>query len=240
MLEKTMLGLGSIMVRRGVIVWCTLLLLVLISSVVACSGPTSIPPPAPTAFQTADLSINPAAVNPGVEVIVTAQVTNTADAEGTYIAGLMINDVTAATMEVTMAAGESKPLSFVGAMATPGTYQVTWAELVGEFLAPRLTGEFVVVGDEPMEPGDSKITAPDFTAVDVVTNEMISLSQFSGSTVLLNFVNLGCSSSLNQIVSAQLLAIQELRGSVTISCRCQSSVVAAHRTCCATLPSKMS
>jgi hypothetical protein len=200
------------MVRRGVIVWCTLLLLVLISSVVACSGPTSIPPPAPTAFQTADLSINPAAVNPGVEVIVTAQVTNTADAEGTYIAGLMINDVTAATMEVTMAAGESKPLSFVGAMATPGTYQVTWAELVGEFLAPRLTGEFVVVGDEPMEPGDSKITAPDSTAVDVVTNEMISLSQFSGSTVLLNFVNLGCSSSLNQIVSAQLLAIQELRG----------------------------
>ena len=202
------------------------ILFFLIFIVVAWPAPTSVPPPAPTAFQTADLAINPAEVNPGVEIIITAQVTNTADTEGTYGAGLMINDVTVETTEVTMASGESKPLSFVGSMATPGTYKVTWAELVGEFLVPRLTGEFVVVGDEPMDLGGSQITAPDFTAVDVVTGETFSLGQFSGSTVLLNFVNLGCSSRLSQVVSDQLLAIKELRGQrhdfipVSVFCGC--------------------
>ena len=205
---------------------CILLLLVMIASLVAFSGRTSTPPPAPTVFQTADLAINPAEVNPGVEIIITAQVTNTADTEGTYGAGLIINDVTMETTEVTMASGESKPLSFVGAMATPGTYEVTWAELVGEFLVPRLTGEFVVVEEEPLDLDGSTITAPDFTAVDVVTGETLSLGQFSGSTVLLNFVNYGCSSRLSQVVSAQLLAIKELRGQrhdfipVSVFCGC--------------------
>jgi len=217
MLRRAAIALVSTTMKQKIIGVGMLLVLVLILSLLACAGPTSTvapitPPLASSAFQTADLSINPAEVNPGMEVIVTAQVTNTGDTEGTYTAGLMINDVICGTAKVTLAAGESKPLSFVGAMATPGTYQVTWAELVGEFLVPGLTGEFVVVGNEPTESSDSKTIAPDFTAVDVVTNETISLSQFSGSTVLLNFVNLGCSSSLNQIVSAQLLAIQELRG----------------------------
>ena len=52
--------------------------------------------------------------------------------------------------------------------------------------------------------------APDFTSVDVVTGQTVSLSQYDGTTVLLNFVNYGCSSSLNQIVSDQLLAIKTL------------------------------
>jgi len=196
--------------------------------VVAYTAPTSIPTPVPTIFQTANLAINPTEVNPGVEIIITAQVTNTADTEASYSAGLMIDDVTVGTMEVTMAAGESKPLTFVGAMATPGTYEVAWAELVGEFLVPRLTGEFVIVEDEPLDLDGSQITAPDFTAVDVVTGETVSLGQFSGSTVLLNFVNLGCSSRLSEVVSAQLLAIKELRGQrhdfipVSVFCGCCS------------------
>lgn len=168
-------------------------------------------PPAPSAFETAELAINPAEVYPGVEVIITALVTNTGDTEGTYTAGLRLDDDTVATKEVTFTAGESQPVSFVGSMATAGTYKVTWAELVGEFLVPRLAGELVVVGDEPAESSDPKIAAPDFTAVDVVTGETISLGQFSGSTILLNFVNYGCNPSTNEIVGAQLLAIRELR-----------------------------
>jgi len=84
----------------------------------------------------------------------------------------------------------------------------------------------VVAGDEPLDLGGSQITAPDFTAVDVVTGETLSLGQFSGSTVLLNFVNLGCSSRLSEVVSAQLLAIKELRGQrhdfipVSVFCGC--------------------
>jgi peroxiredoxin len=60
----------------------------------------------------------------------------------------------------------------------------------------------------PASDGDSTL---DFTAVDVVTGQSVSLSQFRGSTVLLNFVNYGCSSSLNKIVSDQLLTIRTLR-----------------------------
>ena len=52
--------------------------------------------------------------------------------------------------------------------------------------------------------------APDFVGLDVVTNQSVSLTQFEGSLVLLNFVNYGCSSSLNQIVSAQLFVIRDL------------------------------
>ena len=193
--------------------------IVLIGIVTACSATeVSVPeqtagkaPSEVLAFETTELAINPAEVNPGVEVIITAQVINTGDTEGIYTAGLMIDDITTATTEVTLAAGANQLVSFAGSMSAPGTYKVTWTELVGEFLVPRLTGEVVVVEDEPMESSDSKIAAPDFTAVDVVTGETISLGQFNGSTVLLNFVNYGCSPSLNQVVSAQLLAIRDLK-----------------------------
>ncbi len=193
--------------------------IVLIGIVTACSATeVSVPeqtagkaPSEVLAFETIELAINPAEVNPGVEVIITAQVINTGDTEGIYTAGLMIDDITTATTKVTLAAGANQLVSFAGSMSAPGTYKVTWTELVGEFLVPRLTGEVVVVEDEPMESSGSKIAAPDFTAVDVVTGEMISLGQFNGSTVLLNFVNYGCSPSLNQVVSAQLLAIRDLK-----------------------------
>ncbi len=68
--------------------------------------------------------------------------------------------------------------------------------------------------------------APDFTGVDVVTGDTVSLSQYRGTTVLLNFVNYGCSSSLNKIVSDQLFAIRTLsdqRGDfvpVSVFCGC--------------------
>ncbi len=52
--------------------------------------------------------------------------------------------------------------------------------------------------------------APAFTAVDVMTGQSVSLDQFKGKTVLLNFVNYGCSTSINQAVSAQLLAVRTL------------------------------
>jgi len=52
--------------------------------------------------------------------------------------------------------------------------------------------------------------APDFNGVDVMTGDPISLSQYRGTTVLLNFVNYGCSASLNQIVGDQLLVIKAL------------------------------
>jgi len=70
------------------------------------------------------------------------------------------------------------------------------------------------------------VPAPPFTAVDVMTGQSISLDQFKGKTVLLNFVNYGCSPSINQAVSAQLLAIRSLSGQrtdfvpVSVFCGC--------------------
>lgn len=54
------------------------------------------------------------------------------------------------------------------------------------------------------------IIAPDFTAKDVITGQTITLSSYEGSAVLLNFVNYGCSSSLNSVVSRQLTDIKEV------------------------------
>jgi peroxiredoxin len=53
--------------------------------------------------------------------------------------------------------------------------------------------------------------SPDFTGIDVMTDEAVSLSQFKGSTVLLNFVNYGCSQRLSQIVGNQLVVIRTLK-----------------------------
>ncbi len=73
-----------------------------------------------------------------------------------------------------------------GAVATSGTPAVYWAAAAAE-------------------------PAPDFTGVDVMTGKTISLADLKGSVVLLNFVNYGCSQDINNIVSAQLLAIKKLR-----------------------------
>ena len=104
---------------------------------------------------------------------------------------------------------------------TPGTYKVTWGEL---------TEEFKVVKADKTDTGNykatTKATAPDFTSVDVVTNQKITLSSFKGSMVLLNFVNYGCDPSLNNVVSKQLLAIKELKSQrsdfmpVSVFCGC--------------------
>jgi peroxiredoxin len=73
---------------------------------------------------------------------------------------------------------------------------------------------------------DASGLAPDFTGVDVVTGKTVSLSQFRGKIVLLNFVNYGCSSSVNTSVSAQLLDIQNLAAkrsdfiAVSVFCGC--------------------
>ncbi len=162
-------------------------------------------------FETAELSINPVEVYAGVEVIITAQITNTSDSQQTYTAGLRFDDETVVTKELSFAAGENQPVSFIGSISTPGKYKVTWTELVGSFLVPRLTGELVVLEDDSTGSGGFRIPAPDFTAKDVVTGETITLSQYTGSKILLNFVNYGCDPTTNKIVGQQLLAIREFR-----------------------------
>ena len=179
-------------------------------------------------FKVSSLTINPSETNPGVEVIVTAKVTNTGIAKDSYTPKIRIDNVTGGSLpsfrylgDVDIPAGETELLSFVIPSDTPGKYKVTWGEL---------TEEFAVVKADKNDTGNynatTKVTAPDFAGVDVVTNQKITLSSFQGSMVLLNFVNYGCDPSLNNVVSQQLLAIKELKSQrsdfmpVSVFCGC--------------------
>ena len=139
-----------------------LILITIIGVVTACnSTEVSVPeqtvekaPPGLAAFQITNLAINPSEVYTGVEVIITAEVTNISDTEDDYTAKLRIEDVTRASLpafrylnEVTIAAGESQLMSFLVSKDKQGTYKVTWDDL---------TGEFVVVQPVLTQPNDSE------------------------------------------------------------------------------------
>ena len=218
-----------------------IVLLTFVGLVQACTG-SSTPqvnsqtttkgaPSATQVFEVSSLTINPPEANTGVQVIITAKVTNTGNAENSYTPKIRIDDVTGGSLpifrylkDVDIPAGATQLLSFVIPTDTPGTYQVTWGELTGEFRVVQPTKE--------TGPSNNKSTtsapavAPDFTSVDVVTNQEITLSQFKGLVVLLNFVNYGCDPSLNNVVSKQLLAIRELQNRrsdfvpVSVFCGC--------------------
>ncbi len=79
---------------------------------------------------------------------------------------------------------------------------------------------------ESPNPNRDLVFSPNFSSIDVVTGESISLSQFKGNVILLNFVNYGCNQRTNQIVSKQLLAIKSLTEqrddfiSISVFCGC--------------------
>jgi hypothetical protein len=118
---------------------CTLLLLITASSLVGCTGstctvtPSLTRPPAPAAFQTTGLTINPPEIDPGRELSITATVANTGDVKGSYMAELKINDTTQQTMQVIVEAGETKAVTFVVVKDTPGIYEVALGGLNGQF-----------------------------------------------------------------------------------------------------------
>jgi hypothetical protein len=118
---------------------CTLPLLITALSLVGCTGstctvtPSLIEPPASAAFQTAGLTINPAEIEPGEELSITATVANMGDVKGSYMAELKINDNTQETMQVIVDAGETKAVTFAVVRDTPGIYEVALGGLSGQF-----------------------------------------------------------------------------------------------------------
>jgi|GEM_PF-3445517 len=179
-------------------------------------------------FKVTSLTIDPPEANTGVQVNATAKVTNTGIDQDSYTPKIRMDNVTGGSLtsfqylkDIDIPAGETELLSFVIPSETPGRYKVTWGEL---------SEEFMVVKADKNDTGNynatAKVAAPDFTSVDVVTNQKITLSQFKGSVVLLNFVNYGCDPSLNNVVSKQLLEIKELKGQrsdfipVSVFCGC--------------------
>ena len=131
-MKRKMSGLAPTTVTRRIVAACVLLLLGLGSFLVACAGPTSTP--APADLQIAELAIDPAEVNPGEDVVITAKVTNSGGATGIYPVQLGINGTAALLKNVTVPPGATQTLRFLVSKDIPGTYRVTFGELAGQFV----------------------------------------------------------------------------------------------------------
>ena len=154
---------------RRIVIGTVLLSLILV--VAACAGRASTPAssptpspmltPAPTQaqpsvradLQIAELAIDPAEVNPGEEVVITAKVTNSGDATGIYPVQLGINGTAALLKNVTVPPGATQTLSFLVSKDIPGTYEVALGELAGQFV--------VAESVELTQPTGNGVTAPE-------------------------------------------------------------------------------
>jgi len=106
----------------------------------SCSGPigaattSNVETSESKGFQLSDLIINPSEVAARDEVEITAEVTNVSGADGTYNVEWKINGVGEASAEVSVPAGETKPLTFAMFKDRPGTYTVSLGPLAGQFV----------------------------------------------------------------------------------------------------------
>jgi len=127
----TLLVVGIIMLATGGF------MLSYYRSSAGAAAPEAAPEEAPAtqaSFHLAELVVSPAEVNPGEEVAISARVTNTGGAEGSYTAELRIDNVVELAKEVTVPAGGTTTLSFHRYSGIPGTYGVTLGELTGQFI----------------------------------------------------------------------------------------------------------
>ncbi|MFH1003219.1 MAG: CARDB domain-containing protein, partial [Chloroflexota bacterium] len=76
------------------------------------------------AFSVGGLSISPTSVRSGQRVTISALVTNSGDAAGSYEVVLKINGVTEGTQEIALDAGQSQEVTFTTQKDTPGSYAV--------------------------------------------------------------------------------------------------------------------
>ncbi len=90
-------------------------------------------PPAPAAFSTSNLSIQPLEVQPQEAVTVTLSVANTGGTEGSYSVVLMIDGAKETERSVTVAAGGSQSVSFSLAREEAGSYSIAVDKLTGSF-----------------------------------------------------------------------------------------------------------
>jgi pimeloyl-ACP methyl ester carboxylesterase len=120
--------------KKPVLMAIAIVLVVALVIPVACSQPAH--------FELSALGISPAEVFIREEATVTAEVSNTGGAAGTYIATLKIDGVEAATREVTVPAGGQETVFFTVAEAVSGTYRVELDGLSGTLKVLRPLAEF--------------------------------------------------------------------------------------------------
>jgi len=101
------------------------------------------PPPAPAKFKLSELAINPAQTEVDEPITISTIVQNTGELEGSYTLTLKINGEIEQSKETTLAAGESRQVSFTVIKDAPGTYAIA---------VDGLTGEFIVLAPAPSPP----------------------------------------------------------------------------------------
>jgi len=117
----------------------------------------------PAAFTASDLTISPAEVEPGEEVIISATISNTGDLSGTYDVTLDIDGAVVATEAVTIAGLDSQVVTFTTTLNVAGTYTVSVGEASGTLTvkapeAPPAIPEEPVVPEEPVTPEAPTVT----------------------------------------------------------------------------------
>ncbi|MFC1971504.1 CARDB domain-containing protein [Chloroflexota bacterium] len=95
------------------------------------AGSQAVQPPT---FQVTNLAITPAVAKSGEVITISADVTNTSDTAGTYVATLWINDTVEAGKDVSLLeSGEANSVSFTVTRAKEGSYAVKFERLSGSF-----------------------------------------------------------------------------------------------------------
>jgi hypothetical protein len=219
------------------------LLVVIVGATLACSASSAgsinpstpglaVTPPSPV-FKVDNLAVNPSEINAGTQTLVTANVINTGNTEEAYKENIRIDSTETQSLPtflgsdtVNIAAGATQLVTVPVIIKNPGKYKITWG---------GSSQTLLVNPQEASNPGNLQSappsTAPDFAAVDVVTGKKISLKQYFGAPILLNFVNYGCDPNVNEIVSAQLMAVKQLKDQgqdftpVSVFCGCCSPEV---------------
>jgi hypothetical protein len=111
---------------------------------------------AKASFQITDLVFTPAEVQPGGQIIVTANLTNSGTSEGSDEIELKINGITQVVKEVTLPAGVTQELYFSGYMmpgAEPGTYTADLEGLTAQFVVSAPVETLILSSPDPsLEP----------------------------------------------------------------------------------------
>jgi len=90
-------------------------------------------PPTPANFSVTSLDLSSEQVEPGQEVLVTVNVTNTGGSEDSYTLDLTINGAVEQTKTVTLAPSASDTVTFTVIKEEPGTYTISVDGLTKEF-----------------------------------------------------------------------------------------------------------
>ena len=90
--------------------------------------------PLPPEFQLSNLEINPAEVDVGQNVVISAKIANVGGTQGSYNAELKIDAITVETEKFIIPAGADNTLVFKICKCLPGDYTVTLGSLTGQFV----------------------------------------------------------------------------------------------------------